>query len=176
MGNVASSAGYYLLAKLGMTLVTEFEGGDLFDVDHVEVKDGIIQAGQRPRNRLFVWHDPDQKHDLVVLFGEAQPPIGKYAFCRQLIGYARKLGVERVFTFAAMATEMHPENRSRVFGAATDANNLAELKRLELEILEGGNIGGLNGVPPPRGPAASAHPRHDQSHPRPCRLLTSGGP
>lgn len=146
MGNVAISAGYYLLAKLGMRMIAEFEGGDLFDVDQVEVKDGIIQAGQRPRSRLFVWNDPEKKHDLVVLFGEAQPPIGKYAFCRQLIGYARELGVERVFTFAAMATQMHPENRSRVFGAATDAANLAELKRLELEILEGGNIGGLNGV------------------------------
>jgi len=146
MGNVALSAGYYLLAKLGMNMIAEFEGGDLFDVDHVEVKDGIIQAGQRPRNRLFVWHDPETKHDLVLFFGEAQPPIGKYAFCRQLIAYARDLGVERVFTFAAMATDMHPENRSRVFGAATDAVNLAELKRSELEILEGGNIGGLNGV------------------------------
>jgi len=146
MGNVALSAGYFLLAKLSMNMIAEFEGGDLFDVDHVEVKDGIIQAGQRPRNRLFVWHDPNTKHDLVLFFGEAQPPIGKYAFCRQLIAYARDLGVERVFTFAAMATGMHPENRSRVFGAATDAVNLAELKRLELEILEGGNIGGLNGV------------------------------
>jgi uncharacterized protein len=146
MGNVAISAGYYLLAKLGMHMIAEFEGGDLFDVDHVEVKDGIIQAGQRPRNRVFVWNDPEKKHDLVVLFGEAQPAIGKYAFCRQLIGYARELGVERVFTFAAMATQMHPENRSRVFGAATDAANLGELRRLELEILEGGNISGLNGV------------------------------
>jgi proteasome assembly chaperone (PAC2) family protein len=146
MGNVALSAGYYLLAKLGMRMIAEFEGGDLFDVDHVEVKEGIIQAGQRPRNRLFVWNDPEKNHDLVLLFGEAQPAIGKYAFCRQLIGYARELGIERVFTFAAMATPMHPENGSRVFGAATDAANLAELKRLELEILEGGNISGLNGV------------------------------
>jgi predicted ATP-grasp superfamily ATP-dependent carboligase len=60
--------------------------------------------------------------------------------------YARELGVERVFTFAAMATEMRPEHRSRVFGAATDNDNLEELKRLELEILQDGNIGGLNGV------------------------------
>jgi predicted ATP-grasp superfamily ATP-dependent carboligase len=65
---------------------------------------------------------------------------------------------------------MHPEHASRVFGAATDAASLAELKRLELEvaedgtrpegpraaeralkrleleILEDGQIGGLNGV------------------------------
>jgi proteasome assembly chaperone (PAC2) family protein len=146
MGHVALNAGVYLLAKLDMSLVAEFEASDLFDVDHVEVKEGIIQTGRRPRNRLFLWTDPGKKHDLVGFLGEAQPPIGKYAFCRQLIAHARQLGVERVFTFAAMATQMHPEHRSRLFGAATDRVSLEELKRLELEILEDGHIGGLNGV------------------------------
>jgi proteasome assembly chaperone (PAC2) family protein len=146
MGQVALNAGVYLLAKLGMNLIAEFEASGLFDVDHVEVKEGIIQPGARPRNRLFAWADPKKKHDLVVFLGEAQPPVGKYAFCRQLIAHACQLGVERVFTFAAMATPMHPEHRSRIFGAATDREGLEELKRLELEILEDGHIGGLNGV------------------------------
>ncbi len=145
-GNVALNAGIYLLAKLGMTLVTEFEASELFDVDRVEVKGGLIQVGRRPRNRLFQWTDPGRQHDLVVFLGEAQPPLGKYAFCRQLIAHARGLGVERVLTFAAMATRMHPEHRARAFGAATDPASPEELKRLELEILEDGHIGGLNGV------------------------------
>src|SRR5262249_48211467 len=54
--------------------------------------------------------------------------------------------VERVFTFAAMATRMHPAHESRVFAAATNEENLEEMKRLELTVLEDGNIGGLNGV------------------------------
>jgi proteasome assembly chaperone (PAC2) family protein len=146
MGNVALTAGYYLLTKLGMHVSAEYEAGDLFDVDHVEVKDGIVQPGRRPRNRFFVWADPKHKHDIVVFMGEAQPPVGKYHFCNKLIEYARELGVERVFTFAAMATQMRPEDRSRVFAAATDQRNLEELRRLELQVLEDGNIGGLNGV------------------------------
>jgi proteasome assembly chaperone (PAC2) family protein len=146
MGGVALSAGYYLLAKLGMHVIAEYEARELFDVEHVEVKEGIIQSGRRPRNRFFVWTDPKQQHDIVVFLGEAQPPMGKYLFCLNLIAYAKELGVERVFTFAAMATQMHPEHRARVFGAATDQGSLDELKRLELEVLEDGNIGGLNGV------------------------------
>jgi proteasome assembly chaperone (PAC2) family protein len=146
MGHVALNAGIYLLAKLGMSVIAEYESLELFDVDHVEVKGGILQAGRRPRNRFFVWTDPNQKHDLVVFLGEAQPPIGKYLLCRKLVEYARDLGVKRVFTFAAMATQMHPEHRSRIFGVATDRATLEELKRLELEILEDGQIGGLNGV------------------------------
>ncbi len=146
MGHVALNAGIYLLSKLGMAAAAEFEAGDLFDVDHVEVEDGLVQPTRRPRNRLFVWTDPKRTRDLIVFVGEAQPPLGRYTFCRQLIGHARDMGVERVFTFAAMATAMHPSAESQVYAAATDQTNLEELKRLELTILKGGHIGGLNGV------------------------------
>src|SRR5436309_10436188 len=114
MGHVAINAGYYLLAKLNMHVIAEFEANELFDVDQVEVKGGIVQQGRRPRNRLFAWRDPSQKHDLVVLLGEAQPPIGKYAFCKRLLQFAREQGVQKVFTFAAMATQMHPSQPARV--------------------------------------------------------------
>ena len=146
MGHVAINAGYYLMAKLEMHLLAELSAEELFDVDHVEVKDGIIMAGHMPRSRFFVWRDPQGNHDIVVFIGEAQPPIGKYAFCRRLIQYAQDLGVERFFTFAAMATQMHPSKESQVFGAATDQDSLDELKRLDVEILDDGHIGGLNGV------------------------------
>jgi proteasome assembly chaperone (PAC2) family protein len=146
MGAVAINAGYYLLAKLTMHALAKYEARELFDVDLVEVKAGIIQAGHHPRNQFFVWTDPNRKHDLVVFIGESQPPIGKYRFCHQLLEYARELGVERIFTFAAMATAMRPEHRARVFGAATDGEGLQELRQLDLEILEDGHIGGLNGV------------------------------
>jgi proteasome assembly chaperone (PAC2) family protein len=146
MGHVAISAGYFLVAKLGMHILAEFSAQELFDVEHVEVKGGLIRTGRLPRSRFFVRKDPRGQHDIVVFIGEAQPPKGRYAFCHRLIEFARQLGVERVYTFAAMATPMHPERASRVFGAATDEDRLAELKRLELEILEDGQIGGLNGV------------------------------
>lgn len=146
MGNVALSAGYYLMAKLGMSLLADFSSPELFDVEHVEVKGGLIRAGALPRSRFFVWRDPAQRHDIVLFIGEAQPPLGKYAFCHKLIEYVQGLGVERVFTFAAMATQMHPEHDSRVFAAATDRESLEELRRLKLELLEDGQIGGLNGV------------------------------
>jgi hypothetical protein len=146
MGHVALNAGYYMLAKLDMAVLAELDAGELFDIDHVEVKEGMIEPARRPRNRFFVWNDPEKKRDLVVFLGEAQPPIGRYPFCKQLVAFAKDIGIERVFTFAAMATRMHPEHRARVYGAATDDANLQELKRLELELLEEGHIGGLNGV------------------------------
>jgi proteasome assembly chaperone (PAC2) family protein len=93
-----------------------------------------------------VWRDPLGKRDIVVFLGEAQPPREKYALCRKLVEYAKELGVERIFTFAAMATQMHPDRDSRVFAATTQAEGLDELKEMKLELLEDGHIGGLNGV------------------------------
>lgn len=146
MGHVALNAGYYLLAKLDMHVIAEFEAANLFDIDHVEVNQGLIAPVGPPRNRFFLWSDPEKKRDLVVFLGEAQPPIGKFAFCQRLIEFARELGITRVLTFAAMATQMHPAQASRVFGAATDQAGVDELKRMELELLQEGQIGGLNGV------------------------------
>jgi proteasome assembly chaperone (PAC2) family protein len=146
MGQVAISAGYYLLAKLEMEVFAELSPKGLFEVEHVEVQGGVIRPGQLPRSRFFVWHDPQDKRDIVVFIGEAQPPREKYAMCRQLVAYAKELGVERIFTFAAMATQMHPERESRVFAATTQADGLQELKQLNLELLEDGHISGLNGV------------------------------
>lgn len=146
MGHVALAGGYYLMAKLAMRTIGELSARELFDIQHVEVREGLIQAGRLPRNRFFAWSDPKQSRDIVLFIGEAQPPLGKYAFCERLISFAKQLRVQRILTFAAMATLMRPEHESRVFAAATDVETLAELRRLDLTVLNDGHIGGLNGL------------------------------
>lgn len=146
MGHVALNAGIYVLSKLSMTLVGEFAVHELFDVEYVDVKAGVLNLGRRPRNRLFLWSDPEQKHDLLLFLGEAQPAWGKYAFCRQLVELAKQHEVERIYTFAAMATEMLPDHASRVFVAASDQESLAECLRAGVHTLEDGHVSGLNGI------------------------------
>jgi len=146
MGGVAISAGYYLMAKLGMHLLLEFPAAEFFELEQIEVKEGLILNKRLPRSRLFLWSDPKHEHDLIVFIGEAQPPARGGAFCRKLIEQAKILGVERVFTFAAMATQMRPKHESRVFGAAIDKDTLARFKKLGMQPLESGTISGLNGV------------------------------
>lgn len=146
MGQVAISAGYYLMAKLEMHAVAEFSPHEFFDVEHVHVKEGLIEAPRFPRSRLFAWKDPAKLHDIVVFLGDAQPTIGKYAFCRALVEYAKQMNVQCVYTFAAMATQMRLGHESRVFCAATDEQSLQELRDADLKVLEEGQIGGLNGL------------------------------
>lgn len=146
IGHVAISAGYYLMAKLGMHLCAEFSARELFDVEAVTVEKGLIQTARLPRSRFFVWKDPAEKRDLVVFIGEAQPPTGRHAFCQRLVEFAHGLGIEKIVTFAAMATEMRPSAPSRVFAAATNAATLEEVWANDVEVLQEGRIGGLNGV------------------------------
>lgn len=146
MGSVAVSAGYYLMAKLGMRGLAEFTDDELFDIEHIEVKDGLMQPARLPQNRFFSWTDPNSEHDILVFIGEAQPPVGKNRFCRKMIDFAESFGVEKVFTFAAMATQMRPEQPSRVFCAATDGGTLDEIKQANVQTLDDGHISGLNGV------------------------------
>jgi proteasome assembly chaperone (PAC2) family protein len=146
MGGVSISAGYYLMAKLGMHLMFEFPASEYFDMEQIEVRDGLIIAGRLPRSRMFLWRDPKKERDIIVFIGEAQPPARGVEFCRRLLGHALELGVRKVFTFAAMATPMRPEQPSRIFGAAIDPVTLTEFRKQGVEILESGNINGLNGV------------------------------
>jgi len=146
MGQVALSAGYYLMAKLGMHLFAELSASEWFDVESVDVKNGLIQSNRLPRSRFFASKSGELKQDIIVFIGEAQPSHSKYAFCRHLIEFAQGLGVQKVFTFAAMASSMRPEHDSRTFVAAIDAESLAELEQLEVSLLKDGHIGGLNGT------------------------------
>ena len=52
MGAVAISAGFYLMAKLGMHLLAEFPARELFELERVDVKGGLILTGPLPRSRL----------------------------------------------------------------------------------------------------------------------------
>lgn len=146
MGHVALNAGIYLLSRLSITPYAELEAADLFESDDVEVKEGLILPMRRPRNRFLLWKDPSKRNDVLIFLGESQPPLGKTGFCKEIIEVSKKVGITRVDTFAAMATAMHPSHPSRTFGAATDGERLKELQRMEISLLKGGSIAGLNGI------------------------------
>ncbi|HXS99227.1 MAG TPA: PAC2 family protein [Elusimicrobiota bacterium] len=146
LGQVATTAAIYLLSKLRMHQVAEFRARDLFELESVEVSGGLLHAARLPRSRLFLWRNPDGKREIVVFLGEAQPPTGKLALSQRLLAESRALGVTRVFTFSAMATDMEPSGPSQTYGIASDNSTLAELRRHGVTVLSEGEITGLNGL------------------------------
>jgi predicted ATP-grasp superfamily ATP-dependent carboligase len=146
MGHVAVAAGYYLIARMRMSLLTEINTKPFFEVDHVDVKAGVIQPACAPRSRLFAWKAPNGQHDLLVLLSEGQPQTNKDKFSNHVMDLAVSLGVTRIFTLAAMATEMAPESNPRVFGMTTQSSGITEFEQLEVPVLEDGQVSGLNGI------------------------------
>ncbi|GIW73013.1 MAG: hypothetical protein KatS3mg102_2555 [Planctomycetota bacterium] len=146
MGNVAIGAAAYLVESLGAVRLAELPPGDYFDLKRIEVKGGIVQSARLPRSTFYGWRDPRGRRDLVVFVGEAQPSERGYEFCSQLMGMAAEYGIERVFTFAAMATPIHPSAEPRVFAVATHPRLLDEVRRERVHVLNEGEITGLNGV------------------------------
>jgi len=146
MGNVAVGAAAFLITKLGAGLVHEIPPDGVFDLQNIDVKEGIARPGRVPRSMFFEWHNPTGPRDLLIFIGEAQPPLQGYAFCHRLLDYAQQRGVKRVFTFAALATQLHPSNKPRVFGVTTHPALLDDLRRVEATLLKEGQISGLNGV------------------------------
>ena len=76
-----------------MEMIVEYQASELFDVDHVTVNQGLVQPFRYPKSQFFGWKNPEDGRDLVLFIGEAQPPSGRYNFCRKLIDYAQQLGV-----------------------------------------------------------------------------------
>jgi uncharacterized protein len=146
MGNVALLAAGHLMQKLGLRAVAEVPPRSYFDVQEVHVKDGIVSVPRLPRTVYFRSAAPLAGRELIILIGEAQPSSGTLEYAHEIVDKAVELGVERIVTFASMATQLHPTAEPRVFAAATTHDMLVELKRLELAPLDDGQIGGLNGL------------------------------
>ena len=148
MGNVAVIAAGYLIRKLNLKPVAEMPtgAGEHFDLQGVEVSEGVVTAPRLPRSVFFQNPSGGPGPRLTVFLGEAQPSSGSYAYAHKLLEKAAEYAPERVITFASMATQLHPTQAPRVFGVSTKADMLDELQRLEVKLLEDGQIGGMNGL------------------------------
>lgn len=146
MGNVAVTAAEYLIEDLGATKLVDIPAGDHFDLERVEIRDGLARVGWVPTLSLYGWKNPDGGKDLLIFVGESQPTRRGYDFCLQLLRIAQRYGVARIFTFAAVATQIHPRKRPRIFGVANEKTLLRDLVLDGVERLREGQISGLNGV------------------------------
>lgn len=146
MGSVAIIAAGYLVQKLGMKPEGAWPGDDHFDVEVVEVHNGMVMRPRLPRLLLYRWKPPQQERELLVLLADAQPASRAYAFAHKLLDRATSLGVERIITFASMASQLHPTEDPAVYAVATDPRIREEISRFPVHPLERGQISGLNGL------------------------------
>ncbi len=146
MGSVAMTAGTYLTASLGPRPLGQLPSSDFFDIDKVEIRDGVARIGSRPSCNLYAWKAPQGGRDLIFFVGEAQPSHRSFEFCNRLLSRTREFGVKRVVTFAAMGTQIPPSAQPRVFAAVNHPQLLVALREVDVHPLSDGQISGLNGL------------------------------
>jgi proteasome assembly chaperone (PAC2) family protein len=146
IGQVALTAGFYLMSKLRMHEEKPPRTTDLFDLDHLDVDRGLAKISPIPEDHLFACQDFRSQMRLSLMIGEAQPMSHGLEYCRRILDRAKKLGVTQVITFAAVAADSHPRDPSRVLGVATQMEGLESLRRHGIETLEAGQIMGMNGL------------------------------
>lgn len=146
MGGIAEIAGRYLVHQLQARRVVQLSSKPYFDLRAVKISAGLVRPAALPGHNLFAWKNPGEGHDVVVFIGDEQPAQGGDRLCEELVELAQEIGVTRVFTFAAMASQIRPEAMPRVLGAATETELLDELRQHDVVILDEAEVSGLNGV------------------------------
>ena len=77
------------------------------------------------------------KRDLILFSGDSSPADEQYEFAQFLLGKARELGVDELYSVGARWAEnpVPPEADPKVTGFATDAVGVSKLKKHDVAIL-----------------------------------------
>jgi uncharacterized protein len=99
------------------------------------------------KNILYYVKDRGQKHDFLFLTGDAQPVSSKveYLLGEEIIKIAKKFDVRQIITLGAYITGMFVET-PRIFGVATDEDELKLLNSFNISKIDNGSISGMNGI------------------------------
>ena len=144
MGAVALLAANFLRQELDARLLGEIDPYPFFSPSQVLVQDGLFQELEFPDQKLYYWKR-GEGHDLVLLIGTEQPD-NTHDMAGVVLDTAQQLGVERIYTGAALAMFMHHAQFPQVWGTVTHPELLADLETHHVRTLEQGSISGLNGL------------------------------
>ncbi len=145
VANVALIAANYLSEKLGAEEFAEIEPSSFFDLNGTFVDKNLIQLPRLPQSKFYYWKRKGAGADLMIFIGEAQPASRSYEFAQQLLGFAQRLGVTHIYTFAAAVVPQFAE-QPRVWAATTHRGLLSELEAQGLVLKGNFYIAGMNGL------------------------------
>lgn len=144
MGLVGYLAASQLIETLEVEKVDELPNDGWFDVEGVKVTGGLVDPITRPENVLYVARTSGPR-DYVIFVGDEQPSQRGFAYAEMLLDRVAEYRVQRVVSFASMASPMAPTAPSRVFAVASRLALLDELGD-DVGLLEEGEIKGMNGL------------------------------
>jgi len=147
MGHVALRAFAFLQESLGAEHLAVLEEPGFFQLPGAVIEKGLVQAARVPQSSFSFWRRGPGPRDLLFFIGDRQPVAGKeLPLAEAVLEFARKHGVSRVVTSAAMPTSINHYQPSRVWVTATHRDVLREVSPFCHRVLEDGQISGMNGL------------------------------
>jgi proteasome assembly chaperone (PAC2) family protein len=146
IGNVSLILAKYLKDKLGADEIGVVEPFDFYTPIGVMVKNNIVEAPQFPESKFYYWHNPKSERGLVLFISDEQPSSKGYDLSNCVLDISKKLRIKRVYTCAAAITRMHHTEMPKVWGAATHADLISDLKKYDIVLRGSIQIAGLNGL------------------------------
>jgi len=147
MGEVALAAANYLINDLKAQEFAQIAPEEFFYFTGSVISSGILEVPFLPQGKFYYWKNKTGKNDLIIFLSDAQPDLSKADnYAKIIIGMAKDLGVELVISFASMPQATDHTQKSTVWFAATDQKIKENLKKFNLNILQEGQISGMNGL------------------------------
>lgn len=147
MGDVALKAAHFLKEKLKAVEFARLLPRDYFRPSGVWIDKSVIAVPQQPVGVFYHYKDPAAKGDILIFLSDAQPTIERaYSYAREIADFARRLGVRRFYTFAAMPLPIEHTQAPGVHMAATEERILAAFAEVGAKTMPMGQISGLNGL------------------------------
>ncbi len=147
MGYVASKTVSYLVDALEAERFAFVNPDDYFTPTGVMVEKSLARIPPLPSSSFYFWKNPRAGSDLILFLGDSQPPAElQIRMAREVIGLAVRMGVFRLWTFAAAPAPIQHRDDPRVWSVAGTAALKRYLAEEGIALLENGHITGLNGL------------------------------
>jgi len=146
IGHVAMILANYMLDKLEFRDLAELEAPVFFNPIGVLAREHTIEAPSFPESHFYYWKNKRGDHDVVLFIGDDQPDTKIYEFAGCILDYARKLGVQRVYTCAAALTKIHFTETPKTWAVATNKELVEEMRTQGLLQKGTLQIAGMNGL------------------------------
>lgn len=154
LGGTALIAVSALVRGLGATAAGTFRGTRRGELEHITIRDGLLEPAAVPGGAFFAWRRGGGGRDVLLFVGDSQPSAGMEPLANEVLTEARRLGASRIATFASLGQAIHPRDAVVVRAAATDPDMLGAAIAAGAIALDEGQVGGLNGVLVAAGAAA----------------------
>lgn len=146
LGSVGLGAATFLVSQLKAKEIDAISGTIALESPGVAVEKGLLLPVEAPRSYIHEWQGPEGR-DLYVVTADSQPVFRSFAYGNSLLERLPST-VERVITFAAAPRSLRPNETPRVWAAASQPELLEELEGLGVQLLDQGQISGMNGLFP----------------------------